>query len=122
VRYTKVVSTHDGGSRFENVDVEMKTALAANGVPSLLLSAPVPVTSLAFLQQADGVGEWPLHPAPRRQFTIVLSGRAAIQTSDGVRREFGPGDVVLVVRRPIPHWSTWDRAVRFVASPHGPGV
>jgi hypothetical protein len=111
VRYTKVVSTHDGGS-----------ALAAKGVPSLLLSAPVPVTSLAFLQQADGVGGWPLHPAPRRQFTIVLSGRAAIQTSDGVRREFGPGDVVLVVRRPIPHWSTWDRAVRFVASPHGPGV
>ena len=43
MRYTKVVSTHDGGS-----------ALAAKGVPSLLLSAPVPVTSLAFLQQADG--------------------------------------------------------------------
>jgi hypothetical protein len=76
VRYTKVVSTHDGGSRFEDVDVEMKTALAAKGV----------------------------------------------LTSDGARREFGPGDVVLVVRRPIPHWSTWDRAVRFVASPHGPGV
>jgi uncharacterized protein YjlB len=55
VRYTKVVSTHDGGSRFEDVDVEMKTALAAKGVPS-----------------------------------------AAIQTSDGARREFGPGDVVLV--------------------------
>jgi hypothetical protein len=96
VRYTKVVSTHDGGSRFEDVDVEMKTALAAKGVPSLLLSAPVPVTSLAFLQQADGLGEWPLHPAPHRKFTIVLSGRAAIQTSDGARREFGPGDVVLV--------------------------
>jgi hypothetical protein len=38
VRYTKVVFTHDGGS-----------ALAAKRVPSLLLSAPVPVTSLAFL-------------------------------------------------------------------------
>jgi EutQ-like cupin domain len=96
VRYTKVVSTDDGGSRFEDVDVEMKPALAAKGVPPLLLSAPVSVASLAFLQQPEGVGEWALHPAPQRQFAIVLSGRAAIQTSDGARREFGPGDVVLL--------------------------
>jgi uncharacterized cupin superfamily protein len=26
---------------------------------------------------------------------VVLSGRAAITTSDGVRREVGPGDVIL---------------------------
>jgi hypothetical protein len=90
VRYTRVVATDDGGSRFEDVDVEMKPALAAKGVPPLQLSTSVPVTSLAFLQQAEGVGEWPRHPAPRRQFAIVLSGRAAIQTSDGARREFGP--------------------------------
>ena len=74
----------------------MKTSLVVEGVPLLLLSAPVPVTSLTFLEQPEGAAEWPLHPAPRRQFTIVLSGRAAIQTSDGARREFGLGDVVLV--------------------------
>jgi len=41
VRYTTVVSTQDGWSRFEDIDVEMKSALAAKGVPPLLLSAPV---------------------------------------------------------------------------------
>lgn len=96
MRYTTVVSTQDGGSRFEDVDVEMKSALAAKGMPPLLLSAPVSVTSLTFIQQPEGAGEWALHPAPRRQFAIILAGRGAIQTSDGANREFEPGDVVLL--------------------------
>ena len=38
MRFTKVLSTQDGGARFEDVDAEMKPALAAKGVPPLLLS------------------------------------------------------------------------------------
>lgn len=86
MRHTKVVSTADGGSRFEDVHGRAAPAVISTG----LSRQP------RLLQQPEGVGEWPLHPAPRRQFAIVLSGRAAIQTSDGARREFGPGDVVLL--------------------------
>jgi len=75
----------DGQSRIESVDltrtVEWTTGLAA--------------TQIAFR-------EWPVgqyldwHPAPRRQFVIVLSGQLEIGLGDGGKRVFGPGDARLV--------------------------
>jgi quercetin dioxygenase-like cupin family protein len=35
------------------------------------------------------------HCAPRRQYTITLSGEAEIEVGDGTVRRIGPGDVVL---------------------------
>lgn len=46
--------------------------------------------------------EWPVgrfvdwHPAPRRQFVIILSGQLEIGFGDGTTRVFGPGDARLV--------------------------
>ena len=46
--------------------------------------------------------EWPVgrdldwHPAPRRQFVIILSGRLEIGLGDGTSQVFGPGDARLV--------------------------
>lgn len=46
--------------------------------------------------------EWPVgrdldwHPAPRRQFVIILSGRLEIGLGDGTKHVFGPGDARLV--------------------------
>jgi quercetin dioxygenase-like cupin family protein len=46
--------------------------------------------------------EWPIgrsldwHPAPRRQFVIVLSGQLEIGLGDGSKHLFGPGDARLV--------------------------
>jgi len=45
----------------------------------------------------DPVGrfiDW--HPAPRRQFVIILSGQLEIGFSDGTKQVFGPGDARLV--------------------------
>ena len=45
----------------------------------------------------DPVGrfvDW--HPAPRRQFVIILSGQLEIGLSDGSKHRFGPGDARLV--------------------------
>ncbi len=45
----------------------------------------------------DPVGrfvDW--HPAPRRQFVIILSGQLEIGLSDGSTHVFGPGDARLV--------------------------
>jgi quercetin dioxygenase-like cupin family protein len=45
---------------------------------------------------------WPVgqfldwHPAPRRQFVIILEGQLEIGFGDGSRRVFGPGDARLV--------------------------
>lgn len=37
-----------------------------------------------------------LHPAPRRQFVIILSGHLEIGLGDGSTHVFGPGDARLV--------------------------
>ena len=36
------------------------------------------------------------HPAPRRQFVIILSGQLEIGLGDGSKQIFGPGDARLV--------------------------
>ena len=36
------------------------------------------------------------HPAPRRQFVIILSGQLEIGLGDGSKHVFGPGDARLV--------------------------
>ncbi len=46
--------------------------------------------------------EWPVgqfldwHPAPRRQFVIILSGQLEIGLGDGSKHVFGPGSARLV--------------------------
>ena len=46
--------------------------------------------------------EWPVgqfldwHPAPRRQFVIILQGQLEIGLGDGSKHVFGPGDARLV--------------------------
>jgi len=65
------------------------------GVPPLLLSGPFPVRGLIFVEQPPSTPDWEPHVAPRRQWVIVLRGRAEVTVSTGERREFGPGDVLL---------------------------
>ncbi len=75
----------EGRSRVEPIDLaktpEWTTGLAA--------------TQIAFR-------EWPVgqyldwHPAPRRQFVIILSGHLEIGLGDGSKHVFGPGDARLV--------------------------
>ncbi|MBM3141231.1 MAG: cupin domain-containing protein [Chloroflexi bacterium] len=75
----------DGQSHVEPVELEQ----AREWVSGL------PATQIAF--RVDPVGrfiDW--HPAPRRQFVIVLSGRLEIGLGDGSTHVFGPGDARLV--------------------------
>ena len=45
-------------------------------------------------QPAGKFLDW--HPAPRRQYVIVVSGQLEIGFGDGTTRRFGPGDARLV--------------------------
>ncbi len=95
MRYVRIHAADDGGSRFEDVEVIGTPTIVAEGVPSVAVSGPFPVTSLLFVEQRGDAADWHTHVAPRRQWVIVLSGRAAITTSNHERREVGPGDVTL---------------------------
>jgi mannose-6-phosphate isomerase-like protein (cupin superfamily) len=75
----------DGQSHIEAVDLsktpEWTKAQATTGIT--FREAPV--------------GNWQdWHPAPRRQFVIILSGQLEIGLGDGSKHIFGPGDARLV--------------------------
>ena len=53
------------------------------------------VTQISFRESPVGqFQDW--HPAPRRQFVIILSGQLEIGLGDGSKHRFGPGDARLV--------------------------
>jgi uncharacterized cupin superfamily protein len=55
----------------------------------------IDVTQIKFSSRAPGVlQDW--HPAPQRQFVIILSGSLEIGFEDGSKKVFGPGDARLV--------------------------
>jgi quercetin dioxygenase-like cupin family protein len=59
------------------------------------LTTPQPTTHIVFGQMAVGTFiDW--HPAPRRQYVIILAGQLEIGLGDGTLQRFGPGDARLV--------------------------
>jgi quercetin dioxygenase-like cupin family protein len=95
MRCLRIYAGDDGGFRFEDVELPASRTHIVDGVPPLLVSGPFACTGVTFVAQPQDASDWQAHVAPRKQWVIVLSGRAAITTSDGVRREIGPGDVIL---------------------------
>ena len=75
----------DGQSHIEPIDIEHK----ADWLKGL------PATQIAFRVWPKGEFlDW--HPAPRRQFVIILQGQLEIGLGDGSKHVFGPGDARLV--------------------------
>jgi hypothetical protein len=81
----RVYTGSDGQSHIEPIAVEHK-ADWLKGLPTTQISFRVWPTG-EFL-------DW--HPAPRRQFVIILSGQLEIGCGDGTKQVFGPGDARLV--------------------------
>lgn len=94
VRYTRIVRTDDGGSAFEEAEVPLTEQQVAHGTPPMLVGALSSGSGVLFLR-GDEFDSAP-HPAPRRQWVVMLRGAIEIEVSDGARRRFGPGDLVLV--------------------------
>ena len=95
MRYLRVYAGDDGTSRFEDVELKGTLTPIVEGVPPLLVSGPFACGGIAFVEEPEDAPDWQAHVAPRKQWVIMISGRAAITTSDGQRREVGPGDVIL---------------------------
>ena len=75
----------DGESHIEPIDL--------SGTPDW--KAGLDTTTISFREDSPGrFVDW--HPAPRRQFVIILSGQLEIGLSDGSKHVFGPGDARLV--------------------------
>jgi hypothetical protein len=75
----------DGRATWEAIDLSTHTDWLAG----------IDVTKIRFGSRAPGeLQDW--HPAPQRQFVIILSGQLEIGFEDGTKKVFGPGDARLV--------------------------
>jgi hypothetical protein len=64
------------------------------GGDKIQTTEPQAASGVVFRRAPAGhVIDW--HPAPRRQYVVTLSGSWEIECSDGAKRIFKPGDVML---------------------------
>jgi hypothetical protein len=89
----RVYSGSDGQSHIAEMSLAMKPFVDIEGAHGE--TTPIQsVTGIAFRVAPPGyVLSW--HCAPRRQYSISLSGSAEIEVGDGTVARIGPGDVVL---------------------------
>ena len=93
--YWQVEGDGVGGSRIVEVILDQQEAVIAAGVPPVQVAAPIPATSVIFVDAPDGIADSEPHQAPRRQFVVVLQGVLECETTDGEVRRVGPGSVAL---------------------------
>lgn len=89
MKYTRIYSDASGESHFEDVEVEMKAAPYNTGAISEMVAAK----GVMFRVSPDYFVDW--HNAPRRQFVVNVTGTLEVTVSDGTKRSFGPGTVLL---------------------------
>jgi len=95
MKYIRVYADASGESHYEDMAAEMVPQNVAPPAQPPSFSAMTPATGAAFARFPAGwEGGW--HPAPRRQYFLVLTGQCESETSDGDRRSHGPGSVVLL--------------------------
>jgi len=89
----RIVADGNGGSRFEDAVDTLVPAVFAPPAPPLGVSKPRAATRARFIGAPAG-WDSPSHPAPTRQWVVVVRGTAEVRTTDGAVRRFGPGTVV----------------------------
>ncbi|MEO3888896.1 hypothetical protein [Nonomuraea sp. B5E05] len=87
-----VVNDGDGGSRLTTVALEQQETDLGPGVAPMLSTTPSEVVSIQFIDLFAGI-TIPAHPAPARQFVVVLRGSIEAEDTTGETRRLGPGDV-----------------------------
>ncbi len=89
--YTRVVSTADGASAFEDADLNLTEQRIADGVPPMLVGDLGSAPGVAYVRLTDFAEP---HPAAAPQWVVMLRGVIEVEVSDGTCRRFGPGDLV----------------------------
>ena len=93
--YVRLYAYETGESQFEDMQADFDMAVYAPPAPAFGVSAAVEARRFIMVHFPAG-WDSDLHPAPRRQLFVMLSGRFQGQTSGGAVLDLGPGDVVLM--------------------------
>ena len=91
--FVRVYTGSDGKSHIEDIDPPFEPFVDVEGAHGE--GTPLEAASgITFRRGAPGYF-LDYHNAPRRQYTITLSGQVEIGTGDGTLRRCGPGSVLL---------------------------
>ena len=95
MNYVRLFADDAGESHFEDVEISFSSKDFAPPAPPIGVSARTGCCGILFLHIPAG---WPgdQHPAPTRQWMILLAGTMEMMASDGETRTMGPGSVVLM--------------------------
>jgi hypothetical protein len=89
MRITRLFTGDDEESHFEDIEIDLCSAGEIGK-----LSTRCPATGVIFRETA-GDYDYDWHNAPARQYVVMLEGSVEVQTGDGTRRRFDPGDILL---------------------------
>ena len=90
MKITRIYSDSEGESHFSDVEIELRDA-----GPIGYLSKKLSVRGIIFRENdADYNYHW--HTAPEKQYVIMLDGEIEIEVSDGEKRRFRGGDILIV--------------------------
>jgi hypothetical protein len=91
----RIFADESGRSHVDELRIELEVADSASSVPSIPMSSPIALSLARFSVMPPGfVADW--HPAPRRQYSLHLSGELEVEVGDGEVRRIGPGSIVLL--------------------------
>ncbi len=92
--YERVYADENGESHFETVEVSFQEVDYAPPANLMFLSDLEDAARFGFLSAPPGpLGEW--HPTPVVQYIIIMSGEVEVTVSDGAKRRFTAGHVIL---------------------------
>src|SRR5215470_184393 len=94
MKFTRLFSDEEGVARFQEVEFTLVQREFAPPAPPLDLSDPIAATAFMVLRSPTGWTD-AAHPAPARQFMIMLGGSIEV-SAGGETRHFATGDILLV--------------------------
>jgi hypothetical protein len=93
--YVRVYADGDGETHFEDVHLSLERRESPTGTVDEV-TAPIPVDGVVFRLVVSEASDTEPHNAPRRLFIVQIDGSVEVEVSDGEKRVFGPGSVMLV--------------------------
>ena len=90
MKITRVGLSPEGGSMFDEVEIEL-----VDGGEIGWMSDPLPATGVIFRRNEPGY-DYDWHCAPRRQLIVMLDGEIEVEVTSGEKRRFRGCDVMLV--------------------------
>ena len=93
---THIFADSRGESHFADVEIPLTLIPVAVNLPPMRTSPAIASTHVQFVTVPPAVIAHDWHPAPARQFVLLLKGELEVEVSDGERRAFTQGTIVFL--------------------------